>query len=86
MKTETIDDIRNDFHGRGGGPESESQITDSKLDKDVVSIWSCNKDVAKIIDRCRNHIRSFKRVGDGVELVIDRSVFRGIHAAFKIAK
>jgi hypothetical protein len=81
-----LDEIAVSFKGKGGGPESESQISDSKLDKSVVEVWSSNKDVASIIDRCRSHIRSAKRLGDGVSLTIDRKAFRGIPYAFKTTK
>lgn len=86
MNDKELDKLHSEFKGKGGGPESESQISDSKLDKNVVEVWSCNKDVSTIIDRCRPHIRSTTRRGGGVSLIIDRKAFRGIPYAFKTTK
>ena len=87
-KQPTLDDILVAFKGKGGGPEAESILNDSNTDKkdNSVFIWSNKNDAAKIIERCRNSIKSFKYDGSGVSLEIDRKAFRGIHCAFRTVK
>lgn len=80
------------FKGKGGGPEAESVVVDSKLDKDTVHVYSGKHDVAKLIERCRNCIVSYKVTYDtdgnpiGCDLEIKRKVFRGIYYCFKPCK
>ena len=43
------------FKGKGGGPESENTIVDSKIDRKedgTVSVWAMGGTVTKIINRC----------------------------------
>ncbi len=87
-KKPSIDEILASFKGKGGNPESESIIVDSNHDKKegFVSVWSNKADAAKIIERCRNSIKDYYLLGDGVQLVIDRKAFRGILCAFRQVK
>ena len=85
---QNIDDVYLIFKGRGGSPEAESIVNDSKFDKDFVTIWSSKHDIAKIIERCRNSILDWKVSYEndkivGCELKIKRSAFRGSYYAFK---
>lgn len=87
-----LDEVFNMFKGKGGGPDAESILNDSKLDKDTVSVWSCKHDVSKIIERCGKDIKSFQVTfttegePSGCLLEINRKVFRGIVYAFKHSK
>lgn len=85
MKELTLDDVLEQFKGKGGNPEAESILNDSNFDKKegTVSFWSNKADAAKVIERCRNSIISFMMVGCGVQLTIDRKAFRGAHCAFR---
>ena len=86
MNRKHLNEIKLRWKGKGGGPESETTIADSKMDKNCVHVWSCNSDVAKIIERCGSAILSIKEDGDGVHFEIDRSAFRGAPYAFKVLK
>lgn len=77
------------FRGKNGGPEGESHIVDSNLDRkdgNFVMVWSSTKDVAKIIERCGPDVIDCTVSEDGVFLKIDRKAFRGIHCAFRHSK
>lgn len=78
-------EIADTFHGKGGGPESESHLNDSVADRreGFVSVWSDKNDVAKIINRCGDKILSATPMGGGVQIKICTSAFRGIEYAFK---
>ena len=84
----TLDELYAMYKGKGGGPESESIIIDSNIDRKdgYVSIWSNKGDVAKIIERCKKDIISFEYKGDGVNFNINRKAFRGVHCAFRRTK
>ena len=85
----SLEELKASYKGRGGGPESESIIIDSNLDKrdNYVSVYSSNKDVAKIIERCADSILDYEVLGtEGVQFKIDRKAFRGIHCAFRNVK
>jgi hypothetical protein len=88
MTQQEINEIKLRYKGKGGGPEAESHVCDSKLDKDdnIVRVYSTTSDVAKILDRCGSAIVSVKDDGEGVALEIDRSAFRGISYAFKVLR
>ncbi len=86
MKKElTLDEIISTFKGKGGGPEAESVLVDNNHDKkdNFVTIWSNKNDLVKIISRCKNSIKKFEMIGDGVQLTIDRKAFRGILSSFR---
>ena len=88
MKKESLDEVMEKFKGKGGNPESETVLIDSNLDKidGFVSVWSNKADAAKIIARCKNNIKSYRTVGNGIQLEIDRRAFRGIVYAFRGTK
>jgi len=77
------------FKGKGGGPEAENTLIDSKLDKKMdgtVSVWAMGGTVARIIKRCAPAIKSMRIEEEGVAFNIDASAFRGVTYAFKIVK
>lgn len=85
--------IAKQFKGKSGGPEAESILVDSNMDKKdgFVSVWSNRHDLTKIIERCGPAIVSYKVMGDmnkggGVQLLIKRSAYRGIQCAFRNSK
>lgn len=84
----TIEQIYENFKGKGGHPESETILNDNNSDKKdgFVVLWSNKVDAAKIIERCKADIISFKMVGDGVQLQVARKAFRGVHCAFRKSK
>ena len=84
MDQKALIEVKERWKGKGGGPESESTVTDSKLDKNIVHVWSCNSDISKIIDRCGSAIISVREDRDGVSFQISRSAFRGVSYAFKV--
>lgn len=86
MNQKQLNEIKLRWKGKGGGPESETTVCDSKMDKECVSVWSCNSDISKIIDRCGSAIRKIREDGDGVSFEIHRSAFRGAAYAFKVLK
>jgi len=86
MNQKQLNEIKLRWKGKGGGPEAETTVVDSKMDKDCVHVWSCNSDVSKIIDRCGSAIRKIREDGDGVSFEIHRSAFRGAAYAFKVLK
>jgi len=86
MDQKKINEIKLRWKGKGGGPEAETTISDSKMDKNCVHVWSCTSDVAKIIDRCGSAILNIREDCDGVHFEIDRSAFRGAPYAFKVLK
>ena len=86
MNQKELKQIAERWKGKAGGPEAETTIADSKLDKDCVHVWSCTADVAKIIDRCGSAIRKIREDNNGVAFEIHRSAFRGAPYAFKVLK
>jgi alpha-mannosidase len=84
----SLKDLKTHFKGKGGGPESESHVLDSNMDKKdgYVYVYSDKADVAKIIDRCEKSIISYSFLGSGVQFKIKREAFRGIHCAFRNVK
>ena len=50
MNQKQLNEIKLRWKGKGGGPEAETTVVDSKLDKDCVHVWSCNSDISRIID------------------------------------
>jgi len=86
MNQKKLQEIAERWKGKSGGPEAETTIADSKLDKDCVHVWSCTSDVTKIIDRCGNAILKIREDNDGVAFEIHRSAFRGAPYAFKVLK
>ncbi len=86
MNQKKLQEIAERWKGKAGGPEAETTIADSKLDKDCVHVWSCTADVAKIIDRCGSAIRKIREDNNGVAFEIHRSAFRGAPYAFKVLK
>lgn len=86
MNQKKLNEIKLRWKGKGGGPEAETTIADSKMDKDCVHVWSCTSDIAKIIDRCGSAILKVTESCDGVGFEIHRSAFRGASYAFKVLK
>ena len=86
MNQKQLNEIKLRWKGKGGGPEAETTIADSKMDKECVHVWSCTSDVAKIIDRCGSAIMRITEDRDGVGFEIHRSAFRGAAYAFKVLK
>tara|TARA_R100001460_G_scaffold106655_2_gene154397 strand:- start:1206 stop:1466 length:261 start_codon:yes stop_codon:yes gene_type:complete len=86
MNQNKLKEIAERWKGKSGGPEAETTVSDSKLDKNCVHVWSCTSDVTKIIDRCGSAIRKIREDNDGVAFEIDRSAFRGAPYAFKVLK
>ena len=77
------------FKGKGGGPESENTIVDSKIDRKeegTVSVWAMGGTVTKIINRCNTAIKYMRVEDEGVSFYIDKSAFRGVTYAFKVVK
>jgi len=87
-KKPTLEEVHEMFKGKGGNEESETILNDSNIEKKegYVSVWSNKADAAKIIERCKNSIRSFQLVSGGVQLEIDRRAFRGIICSFRRIK
>lgn len=83
------------YKGKGGDPEAECSITDSKLDKDetfngkapegVVIVSGNKKDIALIIERVGDGIVYVRDTGENgdVMLYIRRKFFRGVNYCFK---
>jgi len=85
----SLNEVRNYFKGKGGGPEGESHIIDANADKKegFVYVYSTKTDAAKIIDRCGAAVVDYSFLDKrGVQLKIDRKAFRGIHCAFRNVK
>lgn len=86
MTKPTLDEIIVMFSGKGGNPDAESVLVDNNTDKKedgTVSFWSNKNDAAKVIKRCKNAIKRYELVGDGIQLTIDRRAFRGILYSFR---
>lgn len=79
--------IINKFKGKGGPPDSESSIIDSK-DIDTIDIFAMASLAAKIADRCWPAIKEARitSTNDGVVFKIDRKYFRGLEYCFKVMK
>ena len=45
MNQTKLKQIAERWKGKAGGPEAETTIADSKMDKDCVHVWSCTSDV-----------------------------------------
>ena len=79
------------FSGLGWGEEDETQLNSYRLkfkkDK-IVSFYSTNGDIAKIINRCSKAIRKIRinlfpdGVINGVEFLISKDAFRSSINAF----
>ena len=85
----SLQEVRDYFKGKGGGPEGESHVIDANADKKegFVYVYSTKTDAAKIIDRCGDAILDYSFLdSQGVQLKIDRKAFRGIHCAFRKVK
>jgi hypothetical protein len=79
--------IINKFKGKGGPPDTESSIIDSK-DIDTIDIFAMASLAAKIADRCWPAIKEARitSTNDGVVFKIDRKYFRGLEYCFKVMK
>ncbi len=86
MNQKQLKEIKLRWKGKGGGPESETNVCDTIMDKNCVHVWSCNSDISRIIDRCGSAIMKVREDGDGVSFEIHRSAFRGAAYAFKVLK
>jgi len=76
------------FKGKGGPPDCESSILDSKDLKGHVDLFAMASLAAKIAERCWPSVISARitSTGDGVMYKIDRKYFRGLEYAFKVRK
>ena len=79
--------IINKFKGKGGPPDTESSIIDSK-DIDTIDIFAMASLAAKIAERCWPAIKEARitSTNDGVVFKIDRKYFRGLEYCFKVMK
>lgn len=75
------------FKGKGGPPDTESSIIDSK-EEDVIEMFAMASVAAKIADRCWPAIKEARitSTNDGVIFKIDRKYFRGLEYCFKVLK
>ena len=86
---ELLQEVAARFKGKGGGPEAENTIVDSKIDRKsdgTVSVWAMGGTVSKIIGRCGSAIKYMRVEKEGVSFYIDSSAFRGVTYAFKVMK
>jgi hypothetical protein len=76
------------FKGKGGPPDCESSIIESKDVKEYVEIFAMASLAAKIAERCWPGVVSARitSTNDGVMYRIDRKYFRGLEYAFKVMK
>ena len=76
------------FKGKGGPPDCESSIIESKDVKEYVEIFAMASLAAKIAERCWPSVISARitSTNDGVMYRIDRKYFRGLEYAFKVRK
>ena len=76
------------FKGKGGPPDCESSILDSKDEKNHVDLFAMASLAAKIAERCWPSVISARitSTGDGVMYKIDRKYFRGLEYCFKVLK
>jgi len=81
-------EIINKFKGKGGPPDCESSIIDSKDVKEFVDLFAMASLAAKIAERCWPGVKEARITctGDGVMYKIDRKYFRGLEYAFKVRK
>jgi hypothetical protein len=86
---ELLQEVAARFKGKGGGPEAENTIVDSKIDKKsdgTISVWAMGGTVSKIIGRCGSAIKYMRVEKEGVSFYIDSRAFRGVTYAFKVMK
>ena len=83
-----LQEIRNRFSGRGGGPDSESAINAHKQDikEGFVYFWSDNSDIATLIKRSAAYILEVMDCDETVRFKVDRQGFRSCCHAFKLSK
>ena len=76
------------FKGKGGPPDCESSIIESKDEREFVEIFAMASLAAKIAERCWPSVISARitSTGDGVMYKIDRKYFRGLEYAFKVRR
>ena len=81
-------EIINKFKGKGGPPDCESSILDSKAEKGHVDVFAMASLAAKIAERCWPAVISARITStrDGVMYKIDRKYFRGLEYAFKVRR
>ncbi len=60
MNQKKLKQIAERWKGKSGGPEAETTVSDSKMDKNYVHVWSCTADVTKIIQRCGSAIKNVR--------------------------
>lgn len=75
------------FKGKGGPPDTESSVIDSK-EEEVVEVFAMASVAAKIADRCWPGIKEARitSTNDGVIFKIDKRYFRGLEYCFKPLK
>lgn len=76
------------FKGKGGPPDCESSIIESKDERDFVEIFAMASLAAKIAERCWPAVISARitSTNDGVMYKIDKRYFRGLEYCFKPTK
>lgn len=76
------------FKGKGGPPDTECSIIDSKDVREHVEVFAMAALAAKIAERCWPAIVSARitSTNDGVMYKIDRKYFRGLEYCFKVMK
>ena len=76
------------FKGKGGPPDTECSIIDSKDIKEFVDLFAMASLAAKIAERCWPAVKEARitSTGDGVMYKIDRKYFRGLEYCFKVLK
>ena len=75
------------FKGKGGPPDCESSIIESK-EESVIEVFAMASVAAKIADRCWPAIKEARITctNDGVIFKIDKKYFRGLEYCFKVMK
>ena len=82
------EEIINKFKGKGGPPDCESSIIESKDEKEFVELFAMASLAAKIAERCWPAVVGARitSTGDGVMYKINRKYFRGLEYSFKVMK
>ena len=76
------------FKGKGGPPDCESSVIDSKDVKEHIELFAMASLAAKIAERCWPAVKDARITctNDGVLYKIDRKYFRGLEYCFKVLK
>jgi hypothetical protein len=76
------------FKGKGGPPDCESSVIESKDQKEFVELFAMASLAAKIAERCWPGVKEARitSTNDGVMYKIDKRYFRGLEYCFKPTK